>query len=240
VRSHGFSGPFFLDFAAGLLMGGVTVKILHGADRGKVFHDLAPPLTIGREEGNSIQLNDERVSRCHFKIQRDNERLVLTDLDSTNGTKVNGDECQLKILRHGDLIAVGRTLMLVGTEQQIAARMAAMAGGGGGGQTMSHDMAGHDSSLLMELSGGQPDSPRPRHGMLTLSEPPVLPDRLSPGQAAQLCEILEYLQSRLHKLIESAKIDDSAGKVQLGLESWQQMLDVQARLGSLVRQIADP
>ncbi len=36
-------------------MSGVTIKILHGADRGKVFKDLQPPLTIGREEGNSIQ-----------------------------------------------------------------------------------------------------------------------------------------------------------------------------------------
>ena len=221
-------------------MSGVTVKILHGADRGKVFHDLTPPLTIGREEGNSIQLNDERVSRCHFKIQRDNDRLVLTDLDSTNGTKVNGDECQLKILRHGDLIAVGRTLMLVGTEAQIAARMAAMSAGNGEGHRMPQNLVGQDSSLMMELSCGMPDSHRPRQGMLTLTEPPVLPDRMSPGQAAQLCEILEYLQSRLHRLIEAAKIDDSAGKVQLGLESWQQMLDVQARLGSLVRQIADP
>ncbi len=222
-------------------MTGVTIKILHGADRGKVFHDISPPLTIGREEGNSIQLNDERVSRCHFKIQRDNDRLVLTDLDSTNGTKVNGDECQLKILRHGDLIAVGRTLMLLGTEQQIAARMAAMtAGGGGEGATLSHDLPGHDNSLLMELGGGHPDSPRPRHGMVTLSEPPALPDRMSPGQAAQLCEILEYLQSRLHKLIETAKIDESSGSVKLGIDAWQQVLDVQARLGLLVRQIADP
>jgi len=220
-------------------MSGVTIKILHGADRGKVFHDIVPPLTIGREEGNSIQLNDERVSRCHFKIQRDNDRLVLTDLDSTNGTKVNGSECQLKILRHGDLIAVGRTLMLVGTEAQIAARMAAMSAGMAG-PTLAQDFAPHDSSLLIELSGGNNDSPKPRHGLLTLSEPPALPDRMSPGQAAQLCEILEYLQSRIHRLIENAKIDDAAGQVQLGLEPWQQMLDVQARLGALVRQIADP
>jgi pSer/pThr/pTyr-binding forkhead associated (FHA) protein len=48
------------------LMPGVTLKILHGADRGKVFEDLSPPFTVGREEGNDIQLNDERVSRCHF------------------------------------------------------------------------------------------------------------------------------------------------------------------------------
>ena len=97
-------------------MTGVTLKILHGADRGKVYKDLSTPFTVGREEGNDIQLNDERVSRCHFKVQRDNDRLVLTDLDSTNGTKVNGVECQLKILRHGDLVAVGRSLMLVGSD----------------------------------------------------------------------------------------------------------------------------
>ena len=44
-------------------MTGVTLKILHGADRGKVYDDLQPPLTVGREEVNDIQLNDERVSR---------------------------------------------------------------------------------------------------------------------------------------------------------------------------------
>ena len=80
-------------------MAEVTLTVLHGADRGRVFRDLAPPITIGREEGNSIQLNDERISRCHLKIQIDNERLVLTDLDSTNGTKVNGQESHLRILK---------------------------------------------------------------------------------------------------------------------------------------------
>ena len=44
-------------------MTGVTLKIIHGADRGKVYEDLEPPLTVGREEGNEIQLNDDRVSR---------------------------------------------------------------------------------------------------------------------------------------------------------------------------------
>ncbi len=220
---------------------GVTIKVLHGADRGKVFHDLNPPLTIGREEGNSIQLNDERVSRCHFKIQRDNDRLVLTDLDSTNGTKVNGDECQLRILRHGDLIAVGRTLMLVGTEEQIAARMAAMNAGGVESGTLSHDPGGRDSSLLLDLSS-HPKSPSPRPGFnkLNMFDPPALPDRMSPGQAAQLCEILEYLQSRIHRLIEGAKVEDANGRVTLGLDHWQQLLDVQSRLGTLIRQIADP
>ncbi|MEL7338208.1 MAG: FHA domain-containing protein, partial [Planctomycetota bacterium] len=104
-------------------MSDVMITVLHGADRGRVMANLHPPITIGREEGNTIQLNDERVSRCHLKIQRDNDALVLTDLQSTNGTKVNGMECHLRILRQGDLISVGRSLLLVGSEEQINERL---------------------------------------------------------------------------------------------------------------------
>lgn len=217
-------------------MSGVTIKILHGADRGKVYHNIMPPLTIGREEGNSIQLNDERVSRCHFKIQRDNDRLVLTDLDSTNGTKVNGDECQLKILRHGDLIAVGRSLMLVGTEEQIAARIAAM---GTRGPAVASDASSDDAPLVLESSSGA-DALQPNLAFLAAQEPPAVPERLSPGQAAQLCELLEYLQSRLHRLIETAKVDENDDSVTLELPHWQQLLKVQTRLGVMIRQVADP
>ena len=37
----------------------------------RVYEDLETPITIGREEGNAIQLNDDRVSRFHVKIQED-------------------------------------------------------------------------------------------------------------------------------------------------------------------------
>ncbi|MFK8114883.1 MAG: FHA domain-containing protein [Rubripirellula sp.] len=216
-------------------MTGITLKILHGADRGKVYEDLEPPLTVGREEGNDIQLNDERVSRCHFKIQRDNDRLVLTDLDSTNGTKVNGVECQLKILRHGDLVAVGRSLMLVGSESQIAARLAAM---GGENPTLSREMASSESSVAIEFNH-EPKSPVPAE-VIQVQEVPSIPDNLSPGQKAQLCEILDYCQSRLHRLIEAARTDDANQEVVLKLSTWQRLLDTQARLAAMTRQIADP
>jgi predicted component of type VI protein secretion system len=216
-------------------MTGVTLKILHGADRGKIYEELAPPLTVGREEGNDIQLNDERVSRCHFKVQRDNDRLVLTDLDSTNGTKVNGVECQLKILRHGDLISVGRSLMLVGSETQIAARLAAM---GSENPTISREMSSSDSSIAVEFNH-EPKSPYPAD-VIQIHEVPSIPDDLSPGQKAQLCEILDYLQSRLHRLIESARSDDNNQEIILKLSAWQRMLDTQARLAAMTRHIADP
>ncbi|MCA9239750.1 MAG: FHA domain-containing protein, partial [Planctomycetales bacterium] len=64
----------------------VTLRVLDGSDRGREYRNLKLPLTIGREEGNTVQLNDERISRFHIKIQEDQDKVVLTDLESTNGT----------------------------------------------------------------------------------------------------------------------------------------------------------
>ncbi len=217
-------------------MTGVTIKVLHGSDRGKVYEGLEPPLTVGREEGNDIQLNDERVSRCHLKIQRDNERLVLTDLDSTNGTKVNGVECQLKILRHGDLVAVGRSLAASSNFKQIAERLKAM--GDGDGYTAKKEMSGNDASRALQL-GEEPAAPYPAEA-LQIRELPGIPDDLTPGQKAQLCEILEFLQGRLHRLIETGEADEAKQEVKIKLPAWQRMLETQGKLAELIRRIADP
>ena len=104
----------------------ITLRVLDGADRGRVFGGLPTPVTIGREEGNVVQLNDERVSRYHLKIQEDQQQYVLTDLDSTNGTKVNGEDVSLRILRFGDIISVGRSVVLFGSREEIAERLIGM------------------------------------------------------------------------------------------------------------------
>lgn len=106
----------------------VTIQVLEGVDRGRIFRNLPTPLTIGREEGNILRLNDERVSRFHAKIQMDNGDVILTDLESTNGTRVNGNIVQIRRLRTGDCICVGRSLLLFGSNEEIAARMAALTG----------------------------------------------------------------------------------------------------------------
>src|SRR5438132_1414374 len=67
----------------------VTFQVVDGVDKGRVFRGLPVPLTIGREEGNILRLNDERVSRFHAKVQQDGNDLILTDLESTHVTRVN-------------------------------------------------------------------------------------------------------------------------------------------------------
>src|SRR5579871_5984133 len=110
-------------------MARVTFQVLEGVDKGRIFRELTTPVTIGREEGNVLRLNDERVSRFHAKVQQDNGDIILTDLESTNGTRVNGKAVQIRRLRPGDRILVGRSLLLFGSPEEIWARKATMAGG---------------------------------------------------------------------------------------------------------------
>src|SRR5271157_2325953 len=109
-------------------MSTVTFQVLEGIDKGRIFRELPIPLTIGREEGNLLRLNDERVSRFHAKVQTDHGDVILTDLESTNGTRVNGNAIQIRRLRPGDRVSVGRSVLLFGSEEEIAARMAALTG----------------------------------------------------------------------------------------------------------------
>ena len=104
----------------------VTFQVLEGIDKGRAFREMPTPVTIGREEGNMLRLNDERVSRFHAKIQFDNGEVILTDLESTNGTRVNGNVVQIRRLRPGDRVGVGRSLLLFGSEQEIKERIEAL------------------------------------------------------------------------------------------------------------------
>jgi pSer/pThr/pTyr-binding forkhead associated (FHA) protein len=220
--------------------GGITLRIIDGADRGRVFQNLATPVTIGREEGNTIQLNDERVSRFHLKIQEDHQRVVLTDLESTNGTKVNGEDVQLRILRHGDLISVGRSVILFGSRDEIAERLLRLREQEiDAGITMDPAAAHlHNvSSLDFEIHTSEDAE---LQALLHALEPPELPERLSPGQAAQLAEILEYLHVRIRKLIGSVKMEANADKVTLEARQWQSLLDLQARIVGYLREIGNP
>lgn len=220
-------------------MAQITLRVLDGADRGRVYQDLATPVTIGREEGNSLQLNDERVSRFHVKIQEDQDKIVITDLESTNGTKVNGEDIQLRILRYGDIVSLGRSVLLFGTREQIAERLAALRG-----EALSGPLTGDDPgrpvagpSLDFELNwSADPDVQSTLHTLV----PPDLPERLSPGQAAQLCELLEYLHIRVRDLLGSVKVKPEGDRVNLDLRQWQNLIDLQARLASYLRGVGQP
>jgi hypothetical protein len=214
----------------------ITLRVVEGADRGRVYRNLATPITIGREEGNSIQLNDERVSRFHIRIQYDQGQLVLTDLESTNGTKVNGEETHLRILRHGDVISVGRSTLLYGTREEINRRLGPLQDAGRGTPRPERPRA--DNSPVV-LPTHWKDNSNYQLDLLELA-PPELPSRLSPAQAAQLSEVIEYIHMRLRNLINQAQGDGRGQWFQLDQRQWQYLLDIQARISEYLRTIVHP
>jgi pSer/pThr/pTyr-binding forkhead associated (FHA) protein len=215
----------------------ITLRVLDGADRGRVFTDLMPPVTVGREEGNTIQLNDERVSRYHIKIQEDHEKLVLTDLESTNGTKVNGEDIQLRILRFGDMITIGRSVLLFGSRDQIANRLAELRRKDSVARGTIEPTPGKEarsSSLDFDVNVS------PDGGVVQALEPPVLPERLTAGQAAQLSEMLEYIHVRVRNLLGSVRSEGKGDRVNLEVLEWQNLLDLQSRLAEYLRDVTNP
>ena len=65
------------------------------------------PVLIGRDPQNDLVLDDRRVSRKHAEIRLRLGRYTLYDLQSTNGTYVNGRRVAEKVLDDGDTISIG-------------------------------------------------------------------------------------------------------------------------------------
>lgn len=69
--------------------------------------------TIGRLQENTVVMDDGFVSAEHARLQWNGKGWVLEDLDSTNGTEVNGHEVQGAIpVKPGDTIDLGRVVKL--------------------------------------------------------------------------------------------------------------------------------
>ena len=77
-----------------------------------VTHELAESLiTIGRAPDNLLPLEDPSVSGRHAQLELVGEDYLLKDLDSTNGTRVNGVRVDTQLLQDGDEISFGNTRM---------------------------------------------------------------------------------------------------------------------------------
>lgn len=80
---------------------------------GKEHHLAEPVSSIGRGVDNEIVIASKRVSREHARIRREGRKLVLEDLNSTNGTFLNEQRVLgSEILRDGDRIMVGDVIFV--------------------------------------------------------------------------------------------------------------------------------
>ncbi len=90
-----------------------SLFVIQGADQGKRFELQGRPTALGRDGSNPIRLHDNEVSRRHAEVRPIDERSFrIVDLDSANGTFLNGRPVDDEPLHSGDQVRLGRTVML--------------------------------------------------------------------------------------------------------------------------------
>jgi hypothetical protein len=220
------------------------MRVLEGLERGKVYLQLATPVSIGREDDNDIQLNDDRVSRFHAKLQDDGGQVILTDLDSTNGTRVNGHAVQVKVLQAGDLVTIGRCVLLFGDLPGWNPSVRDL-----GEETEPNQTAYFDDEQAAGPCGDDIDFLAPSFGTLAEGDPlfpqgaPETPTDLRPLHRAQVSDILAYLHDRIGNVLSHAVEETPRGgerSMRCSWEVWQQLVSTQATLAGYLRRLADP
>jgi hypothetical protein len=85
---------------------------------GKSFDLAGKEITLGRVADNKIQVEHASVSGHHAVMSLDGLDYVIKDLDSTNGTRINGERITTQKLRRNDILRLGNIELLYDSEHQ--------------------------------------------------------------------------------------------------------------------------
>lgn len=106
-------GPDSGDFAPKEKVG--LLQIIHGEDIGRELELKPGKNVVGRQQDCSIHIINNSISRVHAQIECNpkaapDQRYIISDLQSTNGTKVNNEDISQTTLQDGDRVQFGRVV----------------------------------------------------------------------------------------------------------------------------------
>ncbi|MHB8419888.1 MAG: FHA domain-containing protein [Myxococcales bacterium] len=154
-------------------------------------------ISIGRQEGNTIRLTERNVSRKHARLLRKNGSVLVEDLGSFNGVRVNGDRIEGRLsVQEGDLIEIGDYDLAIESEATDAA--ATPTPGRTDGRGATEPMGGGHAAT--PVSGRAPTVPDPtvpeegeaRHQATAVIRPEALAEQvrdvrdLAPGERPKI------------------------------------------------------
>jgi pSer/pThr/pTyr-binding forkhead associated (FHA) protein len=102
------------------------------------------PVTIGRRPTNTIVIDNLAISGVHAKIEARDAHFVIADLNSKNGTFVNGRRVQEQRLQHKDVITVGKHHLV------FDGRQPSMGNGVSSGQGLMDELETNQSTMFMD------------------------------------------------------------------------------------------
>src|SRR6185369_3947405 len=83
--------------------------VIEGPDAGTTYSSQGERMTIGRHASADVVLSDKSASQFHCEIAIVEGRAVIHDLDSRNGTMLDGVAIQAAYPQSGSTLALGRT-----------------------------------------------------------------------------------------------------------------------------------
>lgn len=211
----------------------VTLKILEGIERGVAHTKLPLPITIGRESDSDVQLNDDRVSRAHAKLQDHAGRVILTDLGSTNGTRVNGHPIQMRVMQHGDVIVIGRCVLVFNQSDDEESPFELEDSRG----TVQDLFEGLDGDVRFGAEGVE------EPGILFPQGRPAIPSNLTPLQRVQLSDFLSYMHEQLEVVVRGGYEDlhgPQVPAITCRWATWTRLTSLAAELSQDLRTINNP
>src|SRR5438105_10189170 len=147
------------------------MKLIIEDDEGRktVVPFVREEITIGRQEGNTIRLTERNVSRRHARLLRQNGHVLVEDLGSYNGIRINGDRIQGQVqINDGDLIQIGDYDLAVQREASEAAQ--------------PHDNKTQISEAHRANGAGAPTIKMPEQGATVPALPVVDPNATLSGE----------------------------------------------------------
>lgn len=161
---------------------------IKGADEGRQFPLDSDVLSAGRDSSSKIRLTDTEVSRRHVEFVRTPDGYRVRDVGSANGTFVNDQSVRDVLLRPGDHVQIGQTVLVYALEH--------------GEQVPTEDLAEKISLISrqdFEVAGSIVKAVGDNEGSRILTHPDRLegdPARLS----SMLCVLYEAIQAVSHTL----------------------------------------
>jgi predicted Zn finger-like uncharacterized protein len=89
-----------------------SLAVILGANAGQIFPVVKPRVVLGRGVNCDIQLHDSEISRRHAMLEIKAEAATVTDLDSTNGTFVDGVRVHQKAIEPHQEFSLGTTTLM--------------------------------------------------------------------------------------------------------------------------------
>jgi hypothetical protein len=92
--------------------GAARLELASGTETGRVVAVREPRLVLGRGADADLRLTDTGVSRKHAELHLDDGKVTIVDLQSTNGTSVNGRPVDKALLHDGDRLSLGGSTLV--------------------------------------------------------------------------------------------------------------------------------